>query len=88
VGGWWGPLARRRGHARAPGRAGRMDVGVGEEDEDTARSPKHGGSSAGAARAEQQSWSGRSAGIGDGEGRHCERRRSGGMAEGARQKRI
>jgi len=49
------------------------------------------GSSAGAARAEHQSWSGRSAGTGDGEGGALwdeEERRSGGVAEGARQKRL
>ena len=63
--------------AGAPGRAGRMDAGVGEEDEDKAGPPERGGSSAGAARAEQWSWSGRSAGTGDGEGRRCGRRRSG-----------
>ncbi|CAD6249844.1 unnamed protein product [Miscanthus lutarioriparius] len=40
------------GHVGARGRAGRMDAGVGEEDEDTAGPPERWGSSAGAARAE------------------------------------
>jgi len=65
-----------------------MDAGVGEEDEDTAGPPERGGSSAGASRAEHRSWSGHSAGTGDGEGGLYGRRRSGGVVEGVRQKRI
>jgi len=76
------------GHAGAPGRADRMDAGVGEEDEDTAGPPERGGSFVGAARAEleptqrgHRRW-GRAALWEE------EERLSSCAAEGVRQKRI